>query len=130
MAFTFTKEERLCSKIYITKLFEKGNPKVNGFPFRFSWAYENLESKYPVQVVFIVSKKKFAKAHQRIRIKRQLRELYRLQKHQLYQLLQSKNQRIILALSYVGETQLSGAELKPLFHHAFNKLLHEMAKHH
>ncbi len=128
MAFTFTKQERLCSNILITKLFEKGNPKVNGFPFRISWVFQPLDNPTPAQVIFLVSKRKFGRANQRNRIKRQMRELYRLRKHLLYNVLTAKNKQIILSVSYIGDAILPTAELTPIFDQTFQKMLYELEK--
>lgn len=121
MAFTFHKTERLCSHILIAKLFEKGNPFLNRFPFRFSWIYVQHDGKEPVQVLFIVSKRNFPKATERNKIKRQLRELYRLQKNDLYNVL-SEN-KIVLSIAYTGKSRLNHSILQPLFTQTFHELI-------
>ncbi|MFA6260603.1 MAG: ribonuclease P protein component [Bacteroidia bacterium] len=130
MAFTFTKEERLSRKTLIAQLFEKGNPVVKGFPFRFSWVYVTLENPYPVQILFPVSKRSIPQANQRNRIRRLMRELYRMRKHELYAVLQQNNRQIALSMSYLAQQPLRMSELKPLFDQAFHKLLHEVTKSH
>ncbi len=120
-AFTFHKTERLCSKILISKLFEKGNRYLNRFPFRFSWVEANHDGIYPVQVIFIVAKKNFPKAHSRNKVKRQLRELYRLNKHELYEKLADK--KWILQIAYTGKVMIKPGELEPLFISAFHELI-------
>lgn len=130
MAFTFTKEERLSRKTLIAQLFEKGNPVVKGFPFRFSWVYIPSENPFPAQILFPVSKKNIPHANQRNRIRRMMRELYRMRKHELYAVLQNNNLQIAMSMSYLAQQPLRMNELKPLFDQAFNRLLHEVAKPH
>jgi ribonuclease P protein component len=126
MPFRFHKTERLCSHTIIAKLFEKGNPFLNRFPFRFSWCYVNHEGSFPVQVIFVVSKRNFPKATQRNHIKRQVRELYRLQKHHIYDAL--PNTKIALSVSYTGKSRMNHAELAPLFNQSFHELISRIQK--
>lgn len=129
MAFTFDKKERLSRKTYLAQLFVKGNPAVKGFPFRFSWVDASENLPFPVQIVFPVSKRLIPKATQRNRIRRQMRELYRLHKEELYNLLRRKDQYLFLSMSYLANQSLPMKELKPLFEKAFTKLLNELEKH-
>lgn len=129
MAFTFRKEERLSHKSLIAKLFQKGNRSLSRFPFRFTWAEASHDGNYPIQVLLIVSKRNFPSAVSRNRIKRQMRELYRLNKGNLYEALAAKPEKFILSISYQAKTELSHAVLEPVFLQLFNQLKHEMANH-
>ncbi len=75
---TFGRAEKLKSKKLIDLLFEKGK-SVSASPIRMIY-YKN-ESDAPMpQVLFSVSKRNFKRAVDRNRIKRQMREVYRLSK--------------------------------------------------
>ncbi len=79
MRNTFKKNEKLKSKNAFAALFKNGS-SAKFYPIRvvyIKWPIEN--SKFP-QVGFSVSKRKFKKAVDRNRIKRLLREAYRLNK--------------------------------------------------
>jgi ribonuclease P protein component len=128
MAFTFHKSERLCSKKLIAQLFVKGNRGFSRFPFRFSWVEATLDASYPVQVLFIVSKRNFPQATARNKVKRQMRELYRLQKKKLYEVLQLQGKQIALSISYMPPTHSNLKELSELFNNGINQLCYEMAK--
>lgn len=98
---TFKKEERICSKILLEKLFSGGKSFIC-FPLRVTFlAHVKLE-KYPAQVVFIVSKKRFKKANRRNLIKRRMRESYRTNKSTLYDYLNNNKVNIVLSINYVG----------------------------
>lgn len=81
--FTFEKIERLCSKKAIDELFAKGKSKTQ-FPIKLIYLPAEFESKYSVQAMFVVPKKKHKRANKRNTLKRRMREVYRLHKHKLY----------------------------------------------
>lgn len=83
MEFTFTKIERLCSKKAIDELFASGKSKTQ-FPIKLIYKPVDFESPFPVRAMFVVPKKKHKRANKRNTIKRRMREVYRLHKHNLY----------------------------------------------
>lgn len=118
--YTFKKTERLCSSILIKNLFNKGNSVVTLFPFRIIWQRVTEPNwTFPAQVLITVSKRSFKRGVDRNRIKRQIRELYRLNKQQLYNVLSQQNQKIAISINYIGKSKLKSAELEP----AFTKLM-------
>ena len=87
--FTFTKIEKLCGKIAIDELFSKGKSKTQ-YPFKLIYKSAVFDSEFPVRAMFVVPKKKHKRANKRNTIKRRMREVYRLHKHDLYQALTDK----------------------------------------
>lgn len=83
MKNTLGNQERLKSKKLIEKLFEGGN-SIKKFPIRFVYLQIEHDSTFPVQASFSVPKRNFKKAVDRNRIKRLLREAYRLEKEVIY----------------------------------------------
>ena len=77
---TFPKTERLCSRKALEELFGGGHRSVSAFPIRAVYMPNNVGG---VRVMVSVSKRYFKRAVKRNRIKRQLREAYRLQKELL-----------------------------------------------
>jgi ribonuclease P protein component len=100
--YTLSKQERLCSLKGIEALFKEGQSLAK-YPVRLVWQeMDDPEAKeYPVQVMFSVSGKKFPRAVDRNRIKRLMREGYRLYKPTLYSLL-PQGKYYQLALIYTG----------------------------
>lgn len=76
--YKFRKEERLSSKKIIQELFDNGS-SFYLYPFKVVYTLQPDKS-LPNQVLFSVPKRNFKKAVDRNRIKRQLREAYRLNK--------------------------------------------------
>lgn len=101
--FTFRKEERLCSK----KIFEELALSKNHLfihPIKLIWVEkEMLPHDAIAQAAFTVPKRIFNKAVDRNRIKRIMREAYRLNKHQLYQYCSEKDKKLALLFVYVAK---------------------------
>jgi ribonuclease P protein component len=115
---TFSKNERLCSKILIDRLMANGKP-FNHSPFRISWI-PIAESSAPVKVVISVPKRSFKKAVDRNRLKRQIREAYRKEKQNIYAALGDK--KILLILIYTAKTKLEYTEIKQKLIEALSRL--------
>lgn len=97
--YTFKKEERLCSKKLLDKLFNSGSSFLV-YPFRITWLISELPVDVPAQVVISVSKRKFKKAADRNLLKRRMREIYRLNKSEfVYSFIKG---RLTLAINYIG----------------------------
>jgi ribonuclease P protein component len=88
MTFTFTKAERLSSKIAINQLFVKGSEKTESvflYPFRVVYLAEPTKNNEPVAILVSVPKRTFKKAVDRNIIKRRIKEAYRLNKGVFYE---------------------------------------------
>lgn len=113
--FDFKKEERLISRKAMDALFREKTSSVFQYPIKFTWLPYPLDQDIPAQVLISVSKRRFKAASSRNRIKRILREVYRKNKHQLYDVLTSKNQSMLFLLSYVGEKEVKSADVERIF---------------
>ncbi|MGJ1284616.1 ribonuclease P protein component [Sphingobacterium spiritivorum] len=121
---TFTKEERLCSKRLIDSLFHSGSSFVL-YPFRIVFC-QAADIAVPAQVIISVSKRRYKKAVTRNLLKRRMREAYRTQKKEiLYSFLEDHHLNLLIAIQYVGKTELSFAEMKVKLALALNKLKNE-----
>lgn len=103
---TFGKSKRLTGNKNIQSLLSSGNQVAFQYPFRFIFKKNSNSSASRYRVLILVSKKKFPKATQRNRIKRQLRELFRLNQHLLHDFLTDKNLYVDIAISYVSTEKL------------------------
>ena len=100
---TFGKGEKLKSRKSIDALFQQGR-SVAQPPLRVKWTLVPTTEALPGALAgFSVGKKHFKRAVHRNRIKRLLREAYRLQKAPLLQLLQAQNKTLHLFFMYTDK---------------------------
>ena len=76
---TFPKKEKLCGEIRIGRLFAEGEAFI-AYPLRVVYKFSEEREDSGVKILISVPKKKIKKAVHRNRIKRQIREAYRLNK--------------------------------------------------
>lgn len=97
MSFKFPKEEKLKSRKLIDQLFAEGK-SLKKFPIKV--VYLEAENLQKTQAAFAVPKKNFKLAVSRNRIKRQMREAYRLHKHLLTN---NNGKKFALLFMYIGK---------------------------
>lgn len=81
--FSFPKKEKLKGKKLIEQLFKKGE-SLSGFPLRLFFLKIDAPTDVKIKTGVAVPKKNFKSAVKRNRIKRLLRESYRLNKHLVF----------------------------------------------
>ena len=79
--YTLRKSERTCSKIAIDNLFKGGHSRsLSAFPIRVVYLVSDTPQQEQCQIMVSVPKKCFKRAVKRNRVKRLIREAYRLNK--------------------------------------------------
>lgn len=120
MKYTLGKQERLKSKKLIEKLYKEGS-SVKAFPLRMVFLQTEHTSDYPAQIGVSVAKRNFKKAPDRNRLKRLMRESYRLQKEIVYNNLEVP---YVFMISYLGKEEKDYEEI----YAKMNKLLNLFIK--
>lgn len=111
-AYTFQRGERLKSRKVIGALFKTGK-SFGQYPLRLVYMpMEERRSAFPAQFAVSVPRKKFPGAVARNRIRRQLREAWRLNKHRLYRALEKEERQYALMAIYVAQETLPFAEVE------------------
>jgi len=98
---TFPKAEHLCGKTAIDRLYAEGKVFLS-YPVRIAFRASSKD-EVPARCLISAPKKKFKHATDRNRIKRQIREAYRKNKHDLYRSLEEKDYQLHLAINYIGD---------------------------
>ena len=127
---TFGKKEKLVSKKTIDALFSGGNSRsMSAYPLRVVFMRkERCETEEPAQVMVSVSKRHFKRAVKRNRVKRQIREAYRLNKHLLHEALEQKKDTAV-AMAFIwqsdelAETALITEKMQSLLGRMAEKIL-------
>ena len=96
------KYERICKENDIQALFDKG-VGVSVYPYRVIYLFRRDESRpVTVRLLVSVSKKRFHHAFKRNRVKRLMREAWRKNKAELYEICQRDNISVDVALVYTA----------------------------
>ena len=98
---TFKKSERLCSRILMDCLFQGDNRTATAYPLRAVFLSVEEEQQKGVSILISVPKKRFHDAVDRNRVKRQIREAYRKNKHALAEQVAQSGKGLLVALIYV-----------------------------
>lgn len=103
-------------------LFSKGKSSA-AYPLKLVYINTPVELIYPAQSMFVVPKRNHKKAHDRNKLKRRMREGYRLNKISLYTELMQKEQKVLLAFIYTGKKQEEFATIEKSMLKLFGVLL-------
>ncbi len=123
MGFKFPKNQRLSSKKSIDFLF-LNKKSLFVFPFRAVYYLSNeITDNSNLQALFVVPKKKFKKATDRNRIRRQLRESFRMNKNPLEEKLQGKENQLQIAFIYVSEQKVEFLKIDEAMKAIISKLI-------
>lgn len=120
--FTFPKNEKLCGDIRIGKLFSEGNAFI-AYPLRIVYQPSEEKTEVPVRVLISVPKKKIRKAVDRNRIKRLIREAYRLNKAEFITSINEKELHLNLAITYVSDKEADFSLIQEKMKFALQRIL-------
>ena len=119
---TFSKNERLCSRKEIERLFANGTA-ITASPLKLIYI---LRSELPAEsckTMFVVPKRSFRKAHDRNKLRRRIREAFRISKHDLYNNLKEKRIALSMAILYTGKKATDFAVIDKVLKELLQKLM-------
>jgi ribonuclease P protein component len=128
--FGLGKKEKLKSRKQIDALFA-GGKSFAVFPIRVTYSFAPAEGEEPLaQIGVTVSKKYFKRAVDRNRIKRLLREAYRLQKTELAEAMKAAGWKGHLFFMYTDKTIASFDVIKTAMNNCLSRLQKKLASRH
>ena len=117
MSASYPKKEKLKSKKLIEQLFDVGQ-SVSAFPLRLVYLQTTFDDDIIAKTGVSVSKRNFKTAVDRNRIKRLLREVYRLNKAIYFNNITTQYAFMIL---YIGKDKPSITQVESSMNHLFKK---------
>lgn len=124
MAGSYPKKEKLKSKKLIDQLFTEGQ-SVSAFPLRLVYLQTCFEDKIVAKTGVSVSKRNFKTAVNRNRIKRLLREAYRLNKADFFNNITTQYAFMIL---YIGKDKPTFTQVETTMKRLFEKFLDKVSE--
>lgn len=119
---SFPKAEHLCGEITIGRLFTQGQAFI-AYPMRVVFLVLEKSDASGARVMVNVPKKRFKRAVKRNRLKRLMREAYRLNKHILAQILAERGMQLHLAFNYVSDDELDFTTIDRKMKQALEKII-------
>ncbi|HKK39726.1 MAG TPA: ribonuclease P protein component [Cryomorphaceae bacterium] len=121
MSYRFSKAEKICSKYEIDALFEKGkNLRAGSLGVKVLW--QETQDWPPLKFLVVVPKRRVKKAVDRNRLKRQLREIIRLNKKVIENEVAKANKRLLIAVIYNGQPKSNYSQLQSSFVRLVNQM--------
>ena len=111
------------SNSIITKLFSEGNRSISCFPIRLVFLILPSEKSKLPSLLISAPKRNFKLAVDRNRIKRQIREIYRVSNGPLTDVLEKNNHGLAIALLFTDKKIWDSKDLKPRLQSVLDNLV-------
>lgn len=121
----FSKSERIKSRIVLEKVYNQGE-MIKVYPFRLKFLKSGTEDLGNAKIVVSVPKRLVKRASKRNRIRRQIKEIYRLNKSDLLSLLVDKSQGLALFLIFTGKETVTFEVLEEKLKKLLEELKHKI----
>jgi len=119
---SFSKSEHLCGDKRITRLYKEGDAFI-AYPLRVVYLIEPRSDAVNSSVLVSVPKKRFKRAVKRNRLKRIMRETYRINKQALIEKLEEKQLQMHVAFNYVSDDEMNYADIEKKMRLSLQKLM-------
>lgn len=123
----FHKNEKLSHKASIDAIFQKKGKSIFKVPILLAYYKTELLTPFPCQIFVSVGKRKFKRAVDRNRIKRQITNIYRLHKHRLYEAIPSDH-TYALGILYLGKKHPNPQDLEQKIISCIDELIQVLTK--
>ncbi len=120
---SFSKSERISSKLIIDSLFGGENSSMSSFPLRMFYAISDRSEEVPASVLISVPKKRFHNAVDRNRMKRQIRDSYRRNKKELWEVAVKSCKSVRIAFICVTDNHCTSEQIEKSVKKLLGKLV-------
>jgi ribonuclease P protein component len=124
---TFRKQEKICNQNQIDRLFKEGRTLKSG-QFRLLFIETDVSRPYPLQLLIAVSKKNLHHAVDRNRMKRLIREAYRMGKHTIMETYLKAGKNCDIAIIFTGKQCVSFTETETAINELLDRLISKHEK--
>jgi len=125
--YSLNSTERIKHRKIIEEIFSKGSTVYKDF-IRINYIKADFKDGKIAKVAFSVPKKKFKRAYKRNRLKRVMREVYRKNKPEFYDILSNKSIKIALLFVYLDDEIKDYDIIEKTMKSALDKLVKKLEK--
>jgi ribonuclease P protein component len=122
LRYTFRKPEKICNQKQIDNLFKQGKSYRSGL-FQLVYRLSEENKEWPVQLLIAVPKKHLRHAVSRNRMKRLVRESYRLNKHKVLEAFTQTGKHCDIAIIFTGQKCISQTETNAAINELLDRLI-------
>ena len=123
--YSLNSTERIKQRKIIEEIFSSGNTIYKDY-IRINYIKTDFDDDTIAKVSFSVPKKKFKRAYKRNRLKRIMREVYRKNKPEFYDILSNKNIKIALLFVYLDDEIKDYENIETKMKLALDKLVRKL----
>jgi ribonuclease P protein component len=119
---TLHKLEKLSHKATLDAIFQKKGKSIFKTPVLLAYYKTDLRTPFPCQFFVSVGKRKFKHAVNRNRLRRQLTDIYRLQKHRIHQAIPQET-KYAIGILFLGKTMPTHTALEKHLNAAIDEFI-------
>jgi ribonuclease P protein component len=108
-------------------IFETGS-SINEYPLRILWVKSSHKDAQELKIAITVPKKNFKNSVDRNKIKRQIREAYRLNKHKVIPEIRNSQSKFAAAIIYTAKTHVDFHQLEAKIIVSLQRLAKEICR--
>lgn len=106
-----SKAERIHSRLVVESLFSSRNSSIAVYPLRIVWTIDESDVASPASILVSVPKKRMHHAVDRNRMKRMVREAYRLNKQLLLSRLEGSGRHVDIAFICIADSMPASSQV-------------------